>query len=121
MGCCSDKKSITEKHEETPNVRRNLNTIQTTATYNNISTTKIEVKSKEKEEDIKKLQEEFINDFMEKTENNEEKEEKRTGIFIKSEKIKVLISKDLIKVEDEFILQLKLMKTVHIVLFGIKW
>lgn len=37
MGCCSDKKSITEKHEETPNVRRNLNTIQTTATYNNIS------------------------------------------------------------------------------------
>ena len=79
------------------------------------------MKSKEKEEDIKKLQEEFINDFMEKTENNEEKEEKRTGIFIKSEKKKVLISKDLIKVEDEFILQLKLMKTVHIVLFGIKW
>ena len=73
MGCCSDKKSITEKHEETPNERRNLKTIQTTVTYNNISTTKIEVKSKEKEEDIKKLQEEFINDFMEKTEIDEEK------------------------------------------------
>ena len=108
MGCCSDKKSITEKHEETPNERRNLKTIQTTVTYNNISTTKIEVKSKEKEEDIKKLQEEFINEFMEKTENDEQKEEKRTGIFIKSEKKKVLISKDLIKVEDEFILTTKI-------------
>lgn len=45
---------------------------------------------------------------MEKKENDEQKEEKRTGIFIKSEKKKVLISKDIIKVEDEFILTTKI-------------
>ena len=109
MGCCSDK-SINEKENSRKKPQNNYEGIQTTVS-NNLSPERITVKPKEKE-DITLLQNDFIEKFMNKT-LNEEGEERRTGLFIKSEKKKVEISKDTIRVEDEIILNAKIEETSY--------
>ena len=87
MGCCSDKST-----KEKENFRTETDARIPTEPKDIINQEIIDVKKKKKKEDISLLGE----------------EEKRTGMFIKSEKKKVKISKDTIRVEDEFILTTKI-------------
>ena len=103
MGCCSDKST-----KEKENFRTETDGRIPTEPKDIINPEIIDVKPTEKKEDISLLQNKFIEDFMNKTQKEEGEEEKRTGIFIKSEKKKVKISKDTIRVEDEFILTTKI-------------
>ena len=102
MGCCSDKST-----KEKENFRTETDARIPTEPKDIINPKIIDVKPTEKK-DISLLQNEFIEDFMNKTQKEEGEEEKRTGMFIKSEKKKVKISKDTIRVEDEFILTTKI-------------
>jgi hypothetical protein len=103
MGCCSDKST-----KEKENIRTETDARISTEPKDIINPKIIDVKPTEKKEDISLLQNKFIEDFMNKTQKEEGEEEKRTGMFIKSEKKKVKISKDTIRVEDEFILTTKI-------------
>ena len=103
MGCCSDKST-----KEKENFRTETDARIPTEPKGIIDPKIIDVKPTEKKEDISLLQNKFIEDFMNKTQKEEGEEEKRTGMFIKSEKKKVKISKDTIRVEDEFILTTKI-------------
>ena len=103
MGCCSDKST-----KEKENIRTETDARISTEPKDIINPKIIDVKPTEKKEDISLLQNKFIENFMNKTQKEEGEEEKRTGMFIKSEKKKVKISKDTIRVEDEFILTTKI-------------
>ena len=103
MGCCSDKST-----KEKENIRTETDARISTEPKDIINQKILNNKQTKKKEDISLLQNKFIEDFMNKTQKEEGEEEKRTGMFIKSEKKKVKISKDTIRVEDEFILTTKI-------------
>ena len=55
----------------------------------------------------RKEREEFINKFFDNNKKTNEEEDKRTGLFIKNQKKKMIISNELIKIEQELIITFK--------------
>ena len=55
----------------------------------------------------RKEREEFINKFFDNNKKTKEEEDKRIGLFIKNQKKKMIISNELIKIEQELIITFK--------------
>ena len=102
MGCCGDKSTKTKKNSKPNKPPIKPNPTQPNSRPETISPADIVIKKP----DLSEKQNDFINKFFNK-ELKPNEDEKRTSIFIKFQKKKIKVLKDLIQIEDQFTLTIK--------------
>ena len=102
MGCCGNKSTKTKKNSKPNKPPIKPNPTQPNSRPETISPADIVIKKP----DLSEKQNDFINKFFNK-ELKPNEDEKRTSIFIKFQKKKIKVLKDLIQIEDQFTLTIK--------------